>query len=438
MATTFLSNYLLEAQNLIDYVSFSSKSLLNGNYLNTVYEYVSDIPLYSIVRENIVFASMTFYLLWYVRAYLSKTELITKEGSFMHQMLDKFSSIHSGYRPTIWCFTSTLNTIVYAKFQGCIKQGYQREILKTQDGGCLAIDWSNMENSDNKHKMILLVLPGLTGCSRDNYVTHLVEEGKKVGLPAVVMNYRGIEVELKTPRTYCAANYEDLHLVITHIRERFKDYKIFAVGISLGGIKLGGYLAKHYDDCPISYSMIVSAPMNVFYSCKELERTHNFFVFNRVLTRNLSRYFTKYKHLFEADEKYDCKSITEAISIRDFDTKFVAKQFGYESCEAYYQDSCLDAKIQNIKIPTLFLNASDDMFSPERAFPIEKIKSNPYTAMVVTKYGGHISFCEGLIPYGCNYTCRILRDYLAHVLDDEFNNSQTNAILKNELIESNK
>lgn len=58
------------------------------------------------------------------------------------------------------------------------------------------------------------------------------------------------------------------------------------------------------------------------------------------------------------------------------------------------------------------------MFSPARAFPIEKIKQNPFTAMVCTKYGGHISFCEGLIPTGCNYTCRLLKEYLQYVLNE--------------------
>jgi predicted alpha/beta-fold hydrolase len=105
-------------------------------------------------------------------------------------------------------------------------------------------------------------------------------------------------------------------------------------------------------------------------------------------------------------------------SIRDFDMRFTIKQFGYETCEAYYRDASLDSKIQNIKVPTLFLNAADDMFSPARAFPIEKIRQNPYTGMVITKYGGHISFCEGILPTGCNYTCRILKEYLQHVLNE--------------------
>ena len=51
---------------------------------------------------------------------------------------------------------------------------------------------------------------GLTGCSKDNYVTHLVEKARKKDCIAVVMNYRGIEVELKTPRSYSAANLEGI------------------------------------------------------------------------------------------------------------------------------------------------------------------------------------------------------------------------------------
>ena len=58
------------------------------------------------------------------------------------------------------------------------------------------------------------------------------------------------------------------------------------------------------------------------------------------------------------------------------------------------------------------------MFSPESAFPIEQIKSNPYTALVRTKYGGHIAFCEGLLPTGCNYTCRLLKEFIQIVLSD--------------------
>ena len=95
----------------------------------------------------------------------------------MHKIADKITSIHTGYRPTIWCYGAILNSLVFALIQRIIKHNYYREVLKTQDGGLVAIDWVNYEKSEKK--MVVLVLPGLTGSSKENYVTHLVEKAGK-------------------------------------------------------------------------------------------------------------------------------------------------------------------------------------------------------------------------------------------------------------------
>jgi predicted alpha/beta-fold hydrolase len=47
--------------------------------------------------------------------------------------------------------------------------------------------------------------------------------------------YQGIEVDLLTPRFYSASNYDDLELVVKHIKSNYPDYAIFAIGISYGG-----------------------------------------------------------------------------------------------------------------------------------------------------------------------------------------------------------
>ena len=204
--------------------------------------------------------------------------------------------MHSGYRPTFWCLNAHVNTALFAAIQKCVKVNYERELVRLDDGGTIALDWSMHNEAATKQaskKLVVLVLPGLCGSSKENYITHMVEEANKAACVAVVMNYRGIEVELTTPRTYCATNYEDIDFVIRHIHKRFAGYKIFLAGVSLGGIKSGGYLAKHYDDCLVSYAMIVSAPMNTFYSCEELEKTHNFFTFNRYITISIGHYFSK-------------------------------------------------------------------------------------------------------------------------------------------------
>ena len=108
------------------------------------------------------------------------------------------------------------------------------------------------------------------------------------------MNYRGIEVELATSRTYCATNFDDVDMVVKHVHKKYPEHKIMTVGVSLGGLKLGGYLAKQYDDCLISNALIVSSPMNLFSCSRELEKRHNYFIFNRFITKQLGNYFEKY------------------------------------------------------------------------------------------------------------------------------------------------
>ncbi len=80
----------------------------------------------------------------------------------------------------------------------------------------------------------MLLLPGLSGSSHSSYITHYVDKAKKKGCIAVAMNYRGIELGLKTTRIHCATDHEDLAFVVNHIKKSHPDHCIFAVGTSIG------------------------------------------------------------------------------------------------------------------------------------------------------------------------------------------------------------
>ena len=86
---------------------------------------------------------------------------------------------------------------------------------------------------------------GITGCSQSEYVKSLVNVSlTEVQARCVVFNFRGRGgLGLKNPRTYSAANTEDLAEILDFLNENFPEAPIIATGVSLGGIILGNYLA---------------------------------------------------------------------------------------------------------------------------------------------------------------------------------------------------
>lgn len=73
-----------------------------------------------------------------------------------------------------------------------------REILELSDGGEVALDWAiecedspSLEDNENTEKPVLLILPGITGCSAHNYIKYLVRDGLMEGYRPVVFNQRG-------------------------------------------------------------------------------------------------------------------------------------------------------------------------------------------------------------------------------------------------------
>ncbi|XP_061178168.1 phospholipase ABHD3-like [Saccostrea echinata] len=361
-----------------------------------------------------IISYLTYYLLFVVK----KPRLACRDKKFKNFLLEYCPILHEKFKPTFWCFESRAQTIMRAILKSSPNVSFESELVLLPDGGQLLLDWfdnSESEFKDVRTRPTIILLPGLTGTSNESYITHLVHQAAQHGYRSVVFHNRGMGAQLLTPKTYCAANVEDLAYVVNLLKERFPDTPFIGAGISLGGMILFNYLAKLGDQCKLEAGMCISVAWNVFESVLEIEKPGlNRHVLNRTLAKGLVNHVKSNMALFD-NHLEDIDHVLQSSTIREFDSRFTAKMFGYPSCDEYYHDATLHNKIHALRVPVLVLSAEDDPFSPSHAIPAEEAEQNDNIAIVITSHGGHIGFMEGLLPHHEGYMDRLFSQYVKAV-----------------------
>ncbi|XP_034181993.1 abhydrolase domain containing Hydr1 isoform X2 [Osmia lignaria lignaria] len=328
--------------------------------------------------------------------------LVCAHGPFRSFLEEQVPLVRNKFWPTLWCFESRAQTIIASLLRSRILPliNYRREILTLSDGGEVALDWA--EEGCSVTSPIVIILPGLTGASQAEYIKCLVSSAKKVGIRCVIFNNRGLGgVELKTPRMYCAANSDDLSEVIEHVKKIYPHVPLGATGISMGGLILGNYLAQQgvMARNKLRGCFLISVPWNVFAATKNTEENYFNLMINKYLAgtlrKNIQRlHYSSETGMFDVDIELLLKSQT----VREFDSHFTVKQFGYKDVEEYYSNATIHDKLHLIDVPLLCLSAADDPFQPVHAIPLKEISETKNVAVVVTSRGGHIGFLEGVWP----------------------------------------
>lgn len=366
---------------------------------------------------------------YYVLNIARKPRLIAKQGSFLRSFLVKHCPIMTEpYWPTIWCYGGRGQTIIGSILRSHPVVHYRHEFLTTLDGGEICLHWQDngSESTDDPDRFpTVLILPGLTGCSQQGYVLHFVKQIQSLGYRSVVFNNRGLGgAKLKTPRTFCAANTEDLEFVIGHLHKTKPGIPLIAVGVSLGGMILTNYLANMGQTKPTGLiaAMTVSVPWDVFKSTKSLEEPLNWVIFNRHLTNLLCKLVMQHLAMARKGGKnrpIDIDHVLKSKSIREFDDRYIAPMFGFSDSDDYYTAASLHSKpLEEISIPLLSLCAADDPFAPISSLPLDKIKQCPNVVIALTSFGGHIGFTEGLLPTGAGYADRMMCQFVKSIFEN--------------------
>lgn len=342
------------------------------------------------------------FSIYYLFEVVKTPLLVCGEGSFRSFLEEHVSLVKSRFWPTLWCFESRAQTVLASIVRSRVFPSvqYRREIFVLSDGGEVALDWA--EENCSATSPIVIILPGLTGASNTDYIKCLVSAANKWRIKCVIFNNRGLGgVKLKTPRTYCASNCEDLQEVIEHVKKLHPNVPLGATGISMGGLILGNYLAQNgaAAKTKLKGCFIISVPWNVFEATKSIEDNYINLMLNKHLASNLCRTVRKYHSSLESGlENVDMKNVLRSQTVREFDSNFTAKQFGFKDVEEYYRKATLHDKMHLIEVPVLCLNAADDPFQPFEAIPLKEFSKSENVAIVITSRGGHIGFLEGLWP----------------------------------------
>lgn len=363
------------------------------------------------------------YIFYYLAAVVKCPILAVRRGPFLCYLRRHVPIIGTCFWPTWWCIEGRAQTLLARIIRTRLvpKVKYRREILSLKDGGQVALDWLEPRVFFPKSP-IVVILPGVLGDSQAEYVKLLALTASSIRVQAVVFNYRGLAgVALKTPRLYSAASDADLAEVLNHVRRMKPNAKVAAAGISMGSLILGNYLVRNAEKSKLilTAAFMISVPWNMYKGLESIERPVLNMMLNRHLTADLCRLISKHAVLNNDKFDWNMKLVEHSSSIREFDTRFTAKNTGFNDFNSYYAHATLHDKLHRIQIPTLCLNAADDPFQPVDAIPLDEAMTSTHVAIVLTARGGHIGFLEGFWPFRKDhFMCRLFRQYIRSVLFD--------------------
>jgi uncharacterized protein len=264
-----------------------------------------------------------------------------------------------------------------------------QHIITLADGDQLSLE-ENASTTLAPNAPICMLVHGLTGSHRSNYMMRLARTLTKQGYRACRLNLRGCGTgEGLAKKPYHSGRSDDLKSVIYYLLEQYPKAPIHVLSFSLGAniaLKMTGEFGTAYPTALQSVTA-VSPPLDLYASVKRIQAPPNR-VFDQYFAnalvkavQNIHRYYPELGPV----------NLPAMRSIFEFDDIYTAPTSGFINALDYYQQSSSKHYLTRINIPTLILHAKDDPLVSFLAFQPNKY-ANPYINWVLTKQGGHVGF----------------------------------------------
>ena len=239
------------------------------------------------------------------------------------------------------------------------------------------------------------LLHGLEGNGDSGYIHSMAFDLLNAGFIAHRVHMRtcgGTEHLCKT--LYHAGLTSDLHAFLRGLKEECAGLPVFLIGFSLGGnvaLKLAGELGEtDLATDLIAGVCAISTPIDLAAGVRRMGKWDNRIYERRFLNRMRARLL--------ATGRYSQAELEAARSLYDIDDRITAPSFGFKGADHYYATQSSRNFLDRIRVPTLLIQAKDDVFIPFESYAHPAFESNPFLRLIATERGGHLGYLSRSAP----------------------------------------
>lgn len=314
---------------------------------------------------------------------------MTAHQSHLYPLPATLASDDRSYRPPLWLRNGHLQSIWPTFFRRIDLMAPRAEVLSTDDGDELHLDWYQ-QGSDR----LAILSHGLEGHSRRPYVLGLARAMLADGWDVLAWNFRSCGGHMNhLPRFYHSGSTEDLRTVVQHVFETSRYGSLALSGFSMGGNLTMLYLGEEGNnlDSRIRGGISFSVPCDLAGSASMLALPSRKVYMQRFL-KDLHAKMKEKAQRFP--EVIDIDGFEQIRNFQQFDDRYTAPLHGFRDAEEYWaQASCLP-RLADIRVPSLIVNAIDDPFLSPSCFPEKRTQLGDWVRLEAPRWGGHVGFVE--------------------------------------------
>lgn len=295
--------------------------------------------------------------------------------------------ICADYDPFFFFKNPHINTVWSFLFGNLNPVSFSRRRLETADNDFIDLDFSSVGSQS-----AVILLHGLEGSSKSQYIQRMTQLLNQNMLDVIVMNFRGCSGEPnRLYSSYHSGKTDDLAFVISSIEKQYKS--LYLIGFSLGG----NIVLKHLGEVgssvnpKIKKAIAISTPCDLKSSAEALGNS----LYARRLIKQLKKKVVHKCATHGVELKQE--KFHDIVDFKSLDDLYTAPAHGFKNAEDYWNRCSSIHFLDTIHVPTLIINAKDDPFLGKECFPYAATE-NSFISLTTPQYGGHVGFNRSLLP----------------------------------------